>query len=49
MVCNVIVVIITQTETDIHVCQMEIVTKGVLVLYRRNVDQIGGSLSIEVQ
>jgi hypothetical protein len=48
MVCNVIVVIITQTEADIHVCQMEIVMKSVLVLYGRNVDQIGGSLSIEV-
>ena len=46
MVCNVIVVIITQTESDIHVCQMEIVMKSVLVLYGRNVDQIGGSLSI---
>jgi hypothetical protein len=48
MVRNVIVVIITQTEADIHVCQMEIVMKSVLVLYGRNVDQIGGSLSIDV-
>ena len=49
MVTNVIVVICTQVETDIHEYQMEIVAKGVLVFYGRNVDRFGGSLSIEVK
>ena len=41
-------VTIIQTEADIHKYQMENVAKGVWVMYWRNVDQIGGSLSIEV-
>ena len=45
---HVFVVTIIQTEADIHKYQKENVAKGVWVMYRRNVDQIGGSLSIEV-
>ena len=41
-------VTITQTEAVIQKYQMENAAKGVWVMYGRNVDQIGGSLSIEV-
>lgn len=43
-------VTITQTEADIHVYQMENVAKRVVDLHGgRAVEQIGGSMSIEVQ